>query len=105
MNGPNWQTAGLFARLLAPLFCVMIAIAPLLNTLYVMERFFVLLVSQCVYLAAVVIAFSAGALLDSAVLAVFLFGMLSVIRYVIFGVEVRRALGDFILASHEEARL
>jgi len=105
MNGPDWGAAGMFARLLAPLFCVMIAVAPLLNALYVMERFRLLLVSQCVYLLAVVISFGVGALLDSAVLAVFLFGLLSVIRYLVFGFEVRRVLIDFMSASAEDLGL
>lgn len=81
--GPGWEMSELFARLLAPLFGIMLVVVPLATLFYVFEQQAFLLANQMAYFAISIFSFGVGVATDNIVLAVGLFSFLSFLRYVV----------------------
>lgn len=90
--GQEWLMSAQFCQLMAPLFAAMVLVAPLSVTFYVLERQAYLFANQLAYLLIALLAFAFGIALDSIWLAVALFSILSIVRYVFIFAKINQLL-------------
>jgi len=99
--GPEWTVSGEIAQILSPMFAVMFFVAPLTVTFFVFDRQFELFVNQLAYLIIVLLALAVGIYQDSPMLAMMLFSVLSVLRYLAIYAYVGRLTS--VRARQEES--
>ncbi len=81
--GPDWQTSAHFSRILSPLFAAMVFVSPLAVSLYVFEKHRLLLLNQASYLLIACFSFALAVVVKDLVVGVWLFSILSTIRYAV----------------------
>lgn len=90
--GQEWLMSARFCQLMAPLFAIMVLVAPLSVTFYVLERQAYLFANQLAYLLIALASFAIGIAADSIWLAVGLFAFLSIVRYLIVFAKINQLL-------------
>jgi len=81
--GPGWELSGTIMRIYSPLFAVMLVVAPLSVTYFVLDRHRAVLLAQSGYFLIALLSFGLAGLLQRPLLGVWLFALLSVLRYLI----------------------
>ncbi len=88
--GPQWQEAGIFIQILAPMYTIMLYNTPLSMLLYVLNKQSYLLLIQLCYLIIALVSFGFGIFTGSIWSAIIMFSALSVIRYLFFLRKIRQ---------------
>lgn len=88
--GPGWQDAGRFARILAPLFSIMVLVGPLSVSFFVFEKQAYLFVNQLSYFLITLVSFGAAILMAKIYLGIILFSCLSFVRYFFVFLQVNK---------------